>query len=170
MQCCQDEILLASLFLSNATLCVLTVQIGRTLSKCNSSSNFWRFDNELKCMYDWTAVCIFFKDASKERIAIYFTLFLGAQILICMTDTTSMSSLCLICRKKYFCKISDTSAWSTYYIIRILVPTLRYIVFRCDTLYLVGNLFNVQFIQSNTMPSWHNWTNIFDTEIFWPLA
>ena len=40
-----------------------------------------------------------------------------------------------------------------------------YIVFRCDTLYLVGNLFNVQFIQSNTMPSWHNWTNIFDTEI-----
>jgi len=73
--------------------------------------------------------------------------------------------LCLICRKKYFCKISDTSVWSTY-IIRILVPTLRYIVFRCDTLYLDGNLFNVQFIQSNTMPSWHNWTNIFDTEIF----
>ena len=30
----------------------------------------------------------------------------------------------LICRKKYFCMISDTSAWSTYYIIRILVPTL----------------------------------------------
>ena len=45
-----------------------------------------------------------------------------------------------------------------------------YIVFRCDTLYLVGKLFNVQLIQSNTMPSWHNWTNIFDTEIFWPFC
>jgi len=169
MQCCQDEILLASLFLSNATLCVLTVQIGRTLSKCNSSSNFWRFDNELNCMYDWTAVCIFFKDASKERIAIYFTLFLGAQILICMTDTTSMSSLfdlqevILLYDQWYLCVIYLHHPYPGAHV-------KIYIVFRCDTLYLVGNLFNVQFIQSNTMPSWHNWTNIFDTEIFWPLA
>jgi len=45
------------------------LRLGRTPSDSNSSSNFRRFDDELK-------ECIFFEDASKERNdrkAIYFT-------------------------------------------------------------------------------------------------
>jgi len=124
----KDEILTASLLLSNARLYVSTVQIGRTPSKSNSSSNFWRFDNELNRKYVWLNSRMYIfqrcfqRDEWKNRYL--FHIILGSPDTY-LYDRHHVCPLYVWSAGCNTCTISDTSAWSTY-IIRILVPTLRY--------------------------------------------
>jgi len=81
---------------------------------------------------DWTAVCIFFKDASKDRKRYLFHIILGSPEHLYdrnhkyVLSTFDLQEVILLYDQWYLCVIYLD-------IIRILVPTLRYIVFRCDT-------------------------------------
>ena len=75
-----------------------------------------------------------------------------------------------------YCRFPGKELWSSFFpwypcvILGILVPT-----FKIHSILLWYLMFSWQFIQcsilqSNTMPSWHNWTNIFDTRKIWLIA
>jgi len=113
---------------------VLYCVVGMTPSEHNSSSNFRRFDDESQewlniWMYIFQRRCFQREEWYVEKL--FISHFSGSPDTY-LYDRKYVLSMFDLQEVKYFCMISDTSAWSTY-IIRILVPTLRYIVFRCDT-------------------------------------